>query len=413
MSPITTTQLDSGAVLIVEPIAGVQSAAISMFFSAGNAHDPADRLGRATMWSELLLRGAGNLASREQADAFDRVGASRSTSAGKTYLGLSSAMLSARFDEVLPLLADTVMRPRFDEQSMDPVRALCLQSLESLADEPQQRAVLAARARHFVSPYERSGYGTEEGLKAITRDEIVDGWARQGVPDGAVIAIAGDVDADSVTEACNAALKGWSGKAETFETGTDAPRGYAHEEDDTNQVQIVVVHDAPPETHHDSMKERLLTAVLSGGMSGRLFTEVREKRGLCYAVSASYRAERAFGAVSGYVGTTPDRAQEALDVLVAELRRATGPDARIEREEFDRAVAGLKSRLVFSGESTSARARSLAGDYVTLGRARSLAELAAEVDAVSLDDLNAYAANRSLGTLTIQTLGPAPLNAPS
>ena len=152
--------------------------------------------------------------------------------------------------------------------------------------------------------------------------------------------------------------------------------------------------------------------VLSGGMSGRLFTEVREKRGLCYSVSAGYRAERDFGAVTAYVGTTPERAQESLDVLTQELQRIHTPAGAITQEEFQRAVIGSKSRLIFSGESTGARAAALAADQHRVGRPRSLGELAEEIDRVTLDQVNNYLTRRSLGTPTIQTLGPAELTAP-
>src|ERR1043165_6716293 len=120
-------------------------------------------------------------------------------------------------------------------------------------------------------------------------------------------------------------------------------------------------------------------------MSGRLFTEVREKRGLCYSVSASYRGDRDYGVVMGYVGTTPERAQESLNVLFAELERIQTPAGKVEKDEFDRAKIGMKSRLVFSGESTGARAGALAGDWHRLGRARTLEEMAAEIDKVTLE----------------------------
>jgi predicted Zn-dependent peptidase len=126
-------------------------------------------------------------------------------------------------------------------------------------------------------------------------------------------------------------------------------------------------------------------------------------------VSASYTGNRDFGRALAYVGTTPERAQESLDVLLAELRRINTPEGKVTREEFDRAVTGFKSSLVFSGESTAARASALARDQFRLGRPRSLEELAAAIDAVTLEQVNDYLSTRSLGTLTVQTLGPAPL----
>jgi len=153
-------------------------------------------------------------------------------------------------------------------------------------------------------------------------------------------------------------------------------------------------------------------AVLSGGMSARLFTEVREKRGLCYSVHANYSSDRDFGLVSAEVGTQPERAQESLVVLVDELLRITTPEGAVSAEEFARAVAGMKSRLIFHGESTAARASTLAGDTFSRGAPRSLGEVAAEIDAISLEQLNAYLATRSLGRVTVQTVGPAELTMP-
>ncbi|MEL6397095.1 MAG: insulinase family protein, partial [Planctomycetota bacterium] len=279
--------------------------------------------------------------------------------------------------------------------------------------DPQHRATLAVRARHLPDPLGRSGYGDEPGLRALTRDELVEGWERCALPVGSIIAISGAVDADPVRAALDRELDGWAGETEAFAIDDSPQRGYAHEDDDGEQVQILMAHDAPPAGTSETMKQRLLTAVLSGGMSGRLFTEVRERRGLCYSVSASYSADRDFGVVSAYVGTTPERAQESLDVLNDEMRKIGSPGSEITRDEYDRARVGLKSRLVFSGESTSARAGSLAGDWYRLGRTRTLEERAAEVDAVSLEELNAYAAGLDMGRLTIQTVGPRALTPPA
>jgi predicted Zn-dependent peptidase len=155
--------------------------------------------------------------------------------------------------------------------------------------------------------------------------------------------------------------------------------------------------------------EKIVVQVLSGGMAGRLFSEVREKRGLCYAVSAGYRGEREFGTVTAYVGTTPERADEALRVLRAELDRINSPEGRITQDEFERAVIGMKSSLIFSGESTSARAAALATDQRRLGHPRTLEDVARQIDDVTLDRVHAYLARRGLGRMTIQTLGPKAL----
>jgi len=409
MTRIQSVRLDCKATLIVEHMPGVKSAAVAFLVPAGHAHDEKKKLGRAAITSEMLMRGSGNRDSRAFADACDAIGMGRGINAGTFYMKASATLIADRLAEGLPLLADLVLKPRFDPDALEPSRDLSLQSLASLLDEPQQRAVLAARSRHYPDPINRSGLGTAEGLAALAIDDIRSGWADHARPEGSIIAVAGAVEFERVRDQLNQLLAGWAGKAPEPVIGTTAPRGYAHEADDSNQVQIVCVHDAPPASHDTHMLENAAVSILSGGMSGRLFTEVREKRGLCYSVSASYRADRDFGAVTGYVGTTPERAQESLDVLVAEFERLR---RGVSEDEFARSLIGLKSRVVFSGESTSARAGALASDQHKLGRPRSLDEIAASLDAVTLPGLNAYLSDRSLGKMTIQTLGPDTLSPP-
>jgi predicted Zn-dependent peptidase len=407
---ITTTTLDCGMPLIAEPIAGARSAAISWLIPAGTATEPADRGGMSAMWAELILRGAGTLRSRDLANALDRLGLSRSTDVGSYHVRLAATTLGTRLLDALAVLADMVRRPRFDDDAIEPTRNLCVQAVESLRDDPHERAAIAARDRHLPAPFNRPHVGNLDGLRAVTRAELVDGWSRRAVPEGSIVSVAGAVDPAAVARRLNELLRDWTGTYAPPAFGGTPRRGYGHEPDQTNQVQIILMHDAPAERETSSRLEKMVAAVLSGGMSGRLFSEVREKRGLCYSVSAGYTSGKEFGAVAAYVGTTPERAQQSLDVLRAELERINTPEGRITSEELSRAVIGMKSRLVFSGESTAARAGALAHDYHRLGRARSLDELEVEIDGVTLAKLNQYLGTRRLGSLTIQTLGPSALS---
>ncbi len=409
LSTIQTRVLACGMPLFVEVMPSVRSAAVYWMLPAGCATDPDDREGVSTMMEELLLRGAGARNSKEHADAADRLGATRGTTTGTFTMGISSTMLGERVCDVLPLLVDMVRSPRVEDDAIEATRDLCLQAIESLKDDPQERAMLATRARHNPYPINRSGMGTVDGLTRTTRDDLVRFWDRLARPGGSAIAVAGAVNADRVERVLNDLLSGWSGVAKAPAVGPMPPRGYAHEDDDSSQVQIVVGYDAPPEPSPDAVLEKLAISVLSGGMSGRLFTEVREKRGLCYTVSAGYRGDKEFGTVIAYVGTAPERAQQSLDVLLEQLRHITTPEGKVTEEEFRRAKVGMKSGLVFSGESTSARAGALVTDWRRLGTPRTLEAVAAEIEAVTLDQLNAYLSKRKLGRMTIQTLGPAGL----
>lgn len=418
MATIVTRTLSCGMPLIIESMSGVRSLGVSWLLPAGSATDPDNRQGLCTMWEELLLRGAGTLDSRAQTDAMDRLGVSRSTDVSTQHLRLGFTLLGARLLDALPLMTDMVLRPRMESDAIEATRDLALQSLEALKDDPQERAVLTLRERHNPSPVNRSSHGTKEGLEAAARDDLVSGWSRRARPEGSILAIAGDIDSaggpDAIAHALDRLLASWSGKAERPPIGTAPNKGtFHHVEDPSAQVQIVLMHDAPAEPSPDANLERVVVNVLSGGMAARLFTEVREKRGLCYSVSAGYATDREYGRVLGYVGTTAERAQESLSVLLSELQRINSPSGAVTPEEFARAMIGIRANLIFSGESTGARAGALSGDYYRLGRARSLDEIVAAFDAITLDSVNRYLAGRRMGETTIVTLGPVALQRPT
>lgn len=412
MSSITSTSLSCGMPLLVEEMSSVRSAAIALAIPAGHGEDPIERLGMAAMWSEMLLRGCGGRSSKEDADYADSLGISRGATCGTYYMTLSATLLADRLSEVLKLIADMALKPTFDLDAVEPSRELALAAIEALKDDPQERCLLAARDRHYPTPFNRSGLGTPDGLSAITHQEIVAHWQNRCTPGRAILAIAGAVRSADAVALAESAFAGWNGQTARFNIGNAPNRGYSHQLDQTNQVQIVLMHDAPPEnatSDRDAWLEKIVISVLSGGMSGRLFSEVREKRGLCYSVSASYRGEREYGVCLAYVGTTPERAQQSLDVLREQLNHINTPAGQITPEEFNRTIVGMKTGVVFAGESTGARASSLVLDQHRVNRPRPLEEITAAISSITLDEVNAYLQRRSLGTLTIQTLGPQEL----
>jgi len=408
--PLCAT-LDTGALFTSQRITGAQSAAVSILIPGGTARDPENRLGMSSMWSELLFRGAGSLDSRQHADALDKLGVQTGGGPETFFQRLSFTMLGSRLADALPLIIDMLRAPRCDADSIEPVRDLSIQAIQALSDDPQGRVMRSLKRFHAPPPINRSNLGTIEGLTAITRDDLVNHWSATALPTGAIFAAAGAIDPDSITAQLNALLSGWAGEPSPVCLSAATTRGYHHETDDTNQAQIAIAHDSPCARDERLPLERIATAVLSGGMSGRLFTEVREKRSLCYSVFASYAADREFGRTIAYVGTTPDKADEAVGVLLEQLRAINTPDGAVTQSELDRAKIGLKSRVVMSGESTANRAMALARDIHRLDAPRSLEQIIEEIDAVTLDALNAYLATRDLGDITCCTLGPDPVNA--
>lgn len=152
---------------------------------------------------------------------------------------------------------------------------------------------------------------------------------------------------------------------------------------------------------------RVAVGVLSGGMSARLFTEVREKRGLCYAVGARYHCLKEAAGITCYAGTTPEKAQETTDVIISEFKKlAEG----ISEEELQRAKVGLKSSLILQSESSISRAGSIGSDYYMLGKVRSLDEIKKKIDETTVDSVLEFLRNNTFKDFTVVTIGPREVN---
>lgn len=409
MTEIFVHRLDNGLWLVAERMASVQSLALTMLLPAGVAQEPPDQLGVSTLLAEMICRGAGALDAKAHREALDRLGVRRSTETGTHHLRLQAVMVGEQLPKALPLLMDMVRRPILPTEALEPARDLALQALDSLEDEPQEKVFIRLRQRHHPEPFGRSPLGQREHLERIRHEDVVRFWQRTFVPDGAVLGVAGKFDWSELRERVEACLGDWKGAVEEPGEQAPAPRGYWHEEADSTQVHIGLAYQTVAEADPRSLVARAAVAVLSGGMSSRLFTEVREKRGLCYAVGAHYWGNRQRGAVLCYAGTTAGRAQETLNVLVAELRRLS---EGAQAEEFERAKVGMKASLVMAGESTSARAAWIAGDQYIFGRPRTLEELTQQIDAIQLEDLNTFLRDHPAGEMTIVTVGPEALQPP-
>lgn len=411
-NPIRTRILECGMPLLVEEMAGVRTAALSWLMPAGNASDPDGDLGDgwSSLHAELCQRGAGGRDSRAFSDALDRAGVQRAVTPAAVHIVAGGTFIGARVAEVLPLFADLVVRPHLPSEALDAVRSLAIQSLESLQDDPQHRVSLRLRERHLPPPFNRSGYGNKAAFERADIASLRQDWMRRVRPEGSILSIAGAVDADEVASTLDRLLKGWHGKAEDVGATGPSLGGSLHEDDESNQTHIAIGLHAPSEREAESLLCRMATNVLGGETSSRLFSEVREKRGLCYSVNAGYAGGRDRGMVALYAGSTPERAQETLDTMLAELERF---EHGVDQGEFRRTVIGMKSRLVMQGESTAARAAALGSDWYRLGRCRSLGELSAEVDAVTLDALNDWIAH-AMGAdwrkaITVCTVGKSAL----
>jgi len=395
--------LDNGMVILGEPIENISSAAFTFLVPGGASTLPDGCCGAGAVITDWLLRGAGDRNSRELIDALDGLGLHRNSSVTSSHISLGAALEASNLADALELYADIILRPMLEGEQFELSRQLAIQGLMGMDDDPRQKVMLNLREKFYPDPLGRSPMGRLDELENLGVAETTAIVKENFYLPETIFAVAGKYDFDVVCRQLEELFD--IRQSEVHRQITLGKRGgkYTHEQHDGAQVHIGLMTPTVTIASADYYDAMTAVSVLSGGMSGRLFTEVREKRGLCYAIGAQYHTIKEFAGVSCYAGTTPDKAQETLDVIIAEFNRlCTG----ISEDEMQRAKVGLKSSLIMQSESSSARAGGIAGDYYLLGRVRALEEIKSKLDAISVDSALSFLESNKFEDYTVVTIGP-------
>jgi predicted Zn-dependent peptidase len=399
----------NGLTLLLERMDHVRSAAVNFLAPAGCAYDPPEQLGLVSIFSDMITRGAGDRDSRALTLAMDSLGLDHSESVGQLHLRFWGSTLARNIPPALELFADILCRPHLPAEELDSVKSLALQDLQALEDEPRAKVMVEMRRRFWPAPLGQDRRGSAESIARITPASIRAFHAARISPRRMIMSVAGNMEWQPLRDQVEKLFGDWKGP-DTPPPELIAPiKGNTHLEKDTTQTQIVIGYPSVPFGHAEYYAALGAVQVLSGGMGARLFTEVREKRGLCYAVSANYQTFKQVAGVLCYAGTTTERAQETLDVTIAELKRMIDG---VAEEEVQRVRAGLKSSVIMQEESTSSRAGALASDWYYLGRVRPTEEIQQAIDTLTPATILDHVKKHPPTGFTIVTLGKNPLTLP-
>ena len=390
-------------VLVGEPMEAVESVAFGFILPGGAARLPEGRCGAGSVIADWIFRGAGERNNRQLGDALDGLGLHRGSSVGSSHISVGAALEAENLAEALDLYADIILKPQLKDDQFELARQLAIDSVHSLDDDPRQKVMLKLQEKFYPSPLGRSTIGNIEELTELTAKETEKIVKKNFNLSETIFAVAGKYDFDAVAGQIEKLFEADSEKlVEPVALGAKGGV-YTHLDNDGAQVHIGLMTETVKPTDEDYYNARVAVSVLSGGMSARLFTEVREKRGLCYAIGARYQGLKEAAGILCYAGTTPEKGQETLDVIIVEFNRLS---EGVSEEEIQRAKVGLKSALILQSESSSSRAGGIAGDYYMYGRVRSLDEIKNKVEETSVDSVLAFLRNNKFKDYTVVTIGP-------
>lgn len=410
MSKIAHKKLSCGVELGVTTLPHRHVVSFQLRVLAGCCDEPAEMLGLARLLEDTLDKGTERRNGRELSDAFDAIGATRSSGAGRETTTFTCSVLPEHFETAIALHAELLREPTFPSDAVNVSVDLAKQELVALEDDAQGLLDKMISKRIYGSLLGRHPLGEVETLDRVSRPNIVDHWKAHFHAGRILASVAGPLDAEQVGDLLTKHFEGFGSSA--LEGRSPFPieftGGMYHHDKELEQQQIAIAWPAVDVTHDDFSIQQVVIGILSGGMSGRLFTEVREKRGLVYWVGAWNETPRGSGIMFLGASTTPQRCDETHEALLREVERLSED---LTQEELDRAVTGLVTGRETRGDTTRARCAELANDLFFFGRPVPVEKKVADLQAVTLDDIDRYLSQHPRDRLCTMTLGPRHLNA--
>jgi predicted Zn-dependent peptidase len=377
-------------------------------FLAGASSEPADKLGLARIVADTLDKGTQRRSGRELSDAFDAIGASHGSGTGRESTIFTCTVLPEHFEEAVALHAEFLRTPTLPEDAFDVNVDLTKQELNALQDDAHGLMDKFISLQAYGPVLGRHPLGEVETLDRMKRDDLEEYWRSYFHGGRIILSVAGPIDAARVADVFEGLFEKFGGN--TPEGRSTVPAEFTatanHHHKELEQEHIGICWPGVDATHDDFRTQQVTLGVLSGGMSGRLFTEVREKQGLVYWVSAWQETPRGAGMIFLGASTTPDRCDQTYATLLREVDRLAED---IEQDELDRAVTGIVAHHETRGDTTRARCSELGSDLFFFGRPVPAEEKISKVRAVTIDSIKGYLAAYPRDRLCVVTLGPRPL----
>jgi predicted Zn-dependent peptidase len=412
--PIRRTEHSSGLRVVTERMPAVRSVSIGIWVLAGSRDEPPRISGSSHFLEHLLFKGTETRSARDIAEAFDAVGGDVNAFTAKEYTCYYARVLDRDLPMAVDHLADMLQRSVIRAADLDAERQVILEEIHMHEDSPEEVVHDVFTETLWPDhPLGRPILGTAPTIESATRASVRRFYRRHYVPANFVVAAAGNVRHEDLLELL----------ADRMETGRPSPGGDASpwnvrmggdapspsgttlvRRRKTEQAHICLGTNGLARTDPDRFAFLIVNTALGGGMSSRLFQEVRERRGLAYSVYSYHTQYAETGQFACYAGTTPSRADQVVGLVLRELEDVAG--GGLSSEEFERAKGHVKGSLVLSLEDPGGRMSRLGKSEIAHGEILSVDQTLRRIERVSLDDARRVAERVLSQPMTLTVLGP-------
>ncbi len=399
------TTLANGLRVVTHDMPHLETVSLGAWVGVGARHDPAPENGIAHFLEHMAFKGTTRRSARDIAEEIESVGGDLNAATSLETTAYYARVLKGDENTALEILADILQNSRFDDEELGREKDVILQEIAASRDCPDDVVYdLAQEAAYPGQPLGRTILGTPETVTAITSQGLRAYLNTRYTSSRIVLSAAGRVDHDKVARLAEELFGG----LDFADGGADGEQacycgGVTASSRPYEQCHVLVGFESPAYGRSGYFASQVLSGLLGGGMSSRLFQEAREKRGLCYSVYSSVWGLSDTGVMTVHAATGPELADELLGVLRNEIQRLAehGPTF----SEVLRAKAQLKAGLMMGLESSAARAEQMARQLICHGRLIDKSELVAKVDAVTAEDVRELIAGMILGVPTVAVVG--------
>lgn len=388
---VQLTRLPNGLTVLTERMPGLRSATVGIWVRRGSRHEPADWNGVCHFIEHAVFKGTERRTALDIAVESDRLGGHFDAYTTHEMTGFALKVVDTSVPLAFDLLADMLARPRFDEEELRREQKVIIEEMKMVEDTPDEFLAEIFNAAYFPGhPLGRPIEGTEETVSTFGHERTARFHAAAYAPPNLVIAAAGNVEHAQLVElAAKAFENGGAPDDEVKSVKDESPSPAApiliQRKKELEQAHLIIAAPFPSARHEDRYAASLLSSVIGGGTSSRLWQRVREERGLAYSVGAAGSHFTDAGIFQIYAGTSPEQLDEVLDISVEEMRRALRES--VGEEELQLVKDQAVSSILLGLESTSARAGTLARQEIVHGSRIPPEQVIARIEAVTPEDM--------------------------
>ncbi len=401
---VRLTTLPNGFRIITDSIATVETASVGVWIGAGSRNETIHNNGVAHFLEHMAFKGTTTRSAYEIARAIEDVGGYLNAYTSREITAYYARVLKQDVGLAIDILGDILENSIFAEEELLKERDVILQEISQSKDTPDDIVFDYFQETAYPNqPLGRTILGPERNVSGMTRETLIDFMQTHYNPSQMVFAAAGKVNHEEIVEKVQGHFHLKKNSIPSLQEPAFYQGGTFQETRELEQLHLILGFQGISTQHKDFYTAALYSTILGGGMSSRLFQEVREKRGLAYSIysfSSSYKDSGIFGV---YAGTSKKEGPQVIQVVKEELHKSTH---MISEEEVNRAKSQLKAGLLMGMESTSHRAKTLAQQLLTFGKTFSPEEIVLKIESPSLEEIHDFGKSILSSSSTLAAIGP-------